>query len=227
MSRERLVIAIDGPAGSGKSTVAKALAKKLGYLYIDTGAMYRAVTLAGLRQGIDFEDPHRIAEVAESSKIELAPGEPQIKVMLDGENIENLIRTPEVSWLTSQKTANSPGVRERLVTRQRELGAAGGVVMEGRDIGTVVFPDADLKVYFQVSVEERTRRRIADFEARGIPFDPDLVRQEIEKRDREDQGRPQGALKKARGAVDVLGDGKPVETILSELVGLLPKDIGK
>jgi CMP/dCMP kinase len=221
---ERLpIIAIDGPAGSGKSTVAKALAKRLGFLYIDTGAMYRCVTLAALRLKVDFEDPAHLETVARSIQIRLEAGEDRLKVFLDGEEVENLLRTPEISWLTSQKTANVPGVRQALVAQQQALGAGGGVVMEGRDIATVVFPGADLKVYFDVSVEERTRRRIADFQKRGIDFEAAQVRHDIEKRDVEDRGRPLGALKKAEGSVTVLGDGKSVEDILAEIQGLLPK----
>ena len=220
---ERLpIIAIDGPAGSGKSTVAKALAKRLGYLYIDTGAMYRCVTLAALRRKIDFEDAAQLEQVARDITVQLEPGETRLNVYLDGEEVENLLRTPEISWLTSQKTANAPGVRHALVAQQQALGSKGGVVMEGRDIATVVFPNADLKVYFDVSVEERTRRRIADFQKRAIEFEAAQVKHDIEKRDAEDRSRPLGALKKAEGAVTVLGDGKSVEDILAEIQGLLP-----
>jgi cytidylate kinase len=215
------IIAIDGPAGSGKSTVAKALAKRLGFLYIDTGAMYRCVTLAALQRKIDFEDPAQLEQVARDIKIKLEAGESRLNVYLDGEEVENQLRTPEVSWLTSQKTANAPGVRHALVAQQQALGAQGGVVMEGRDIATVVFPGADLKIYFDVSVEERSRRRIADLQKRVIEFEAAQVKSDIEKRDAEDRSRPMGALKKAEGAITVLGDGKSVEDILAEILGLL------
>ena len=221
MAERAPIIAIDGPAGSGKSTVAKALAKRLGFLYIDTGAMYRCVTLASLRRKVDFEDASQLEQVARGIQIRLEPAEPRLKVFLDGEDVENQLRTPEISWLTSQKTANAPGVRAALVAQQQALGAQGGVVMEGRDIATVVFPSADLKIYFDVSVEERTRRRIADFQKRGIEFEAAQVRHDIEKRDTEDRSRPMGALKKAEGSVTVLGDGKSVEDILAEIQGLL------
>lgn len=219
---ERLpIIAIDGPAGSGKSTVAKALARRLGFLYIDTGAMYRCVTLASQRRKIDFEEAAELEEVARSIEIKLEASESGLKVYLDGEEVENKLRTPEISWLTSQKTANAPGVRAAMVAQQQALGAQGGVVMEGRDISTVVFPNADLKIFFDVSVEERTKRRIADFQKRGIEFEAAQVRHDIEKRDAEDRSRPMGALKKADGSVTVLGDGKSVEDILAEIQGLL------
>ena len=159
--------------------------------------------------------------MAAEISIRLEAGDPGLNVYLDGEEVENLLRTPEISWLTSQKTANAPGVRRALVGQQQALGAGGGVVMEGRDIATVVFPQADLKVYFDVSVEERTRRRIADLQKRGINFEAATVKSDIEKRDAEDRQRPIGALKKADGAVTVLGDGKSVEDILAEIQALL------
>jgi cytidylate kinase len=222
MGPKGLVIAIDGPAGSGKSTVAKVLAKRLGYTYIDSGAMYRCVTLAALRRQADFGDRDALARIASSVRIELKPSEDGLDVFLDGEDVENLIRTPEVSKLTSQATANSPGVRSALVGMQQAMGREGGVVMEGRDIGTVVFPRADLKVYFDVSVEERTRRRKLEFERRGIPFVEQELRGEIERRDAEDRKRPIGPLLRAADAHLVLGDGKSVETLLEELLALMP-----
>jgi cytidylate kinase len=221
VSERKPIIAIDGPAGSGKSTVAKALAKRLGFLYIDTGAMYRCVTLAALRRKADFEDPQQLEQIAKQVRIRLEPAEQRLNVFLDDEEVENLLRTPEISWLTSQKTANAVGVRHALVSQQQALGQGGGVVMEGRDIATVVFPNADLKIYFDVSVEERTRRRIADFQKRAIEFEAAKVKSDIEKRDAEDRSRPLGALKKAEGSVTVLGDGKSVEDILAEIQGLL------
>jgi cytidylate kinase len=223
MRAERLVIAIDGPAGSGKSTVAKALARRLGYLYIDTGAMYRCVTLAAKRRSVDFGDAAALAGVARGIRIGLEPGDLGLKVFLDGEEVDNEIRTPEVSRLTSQATANSPGVREALVARQRELGAEGGVVMEGRDIGTVVFPKADLKVYFDVTAAERAHRRVLDYQLRGIPFVAEQVRADIERRDAEDRGRPIGPLRQAEDARLVQGDGKTVEQIVEELLDLMPR----
>jgi cytidylate kinase len=222
MGPKGLVIAIDGPAGSGKSTLAKALARRLGYLYIDTGAMYRCVSLAALRAGADFSDPEALAKVAAAADIRLEPGGEALRVFLAGEEVENQIRTPEISRLTSRFTANSPGARAALVERQRLMGEAGGVVMEGRDIGTVVFPRADRKIFFEVSVQERTRRRILEFQRRGIDHDPAEVRSQIEQRDAEDRSRSIGPLVRAADAVEVHGDGKTVEQLLEEVLALLP-----
>jgi len=227
MGPKGLVIAIDGPAGSGKSTVAKALARRLHYLYIDSGAMYRCVTLAALRAHIEFTDSAALAALAEASEIRLEPGETGLRVFLNGEEVENLLRTPDISRRTSQFTANSSGVRAALVSQQREMGRSGGVVMEGRDIGTVVFPDADQKIYFDVSVDERARRRIHDYASRSIRHEPSDVLAEIERRDAEDRGRPLGSLRRAHDAALVQGDGKSVEAILDEIMALLPPDVAR
>jgi len=218
MFKRKPIIAIDGPAGSGKSTLAKALARRLGLLYIDTGAMYRAVTFEALRRGVNFEDAEALSKVAHEIKIRLEYDEQGTRVFIDGRPYGNEIRTPEISRLTSQVTANARGVREALVSQQWEMGKNGGVVMEGRDIGTVVFPDADLKLYFEVSVDERTRRRIKDFQDRGIAFDEGSVRADIERRDLEDKGRAWGALKRAEDAVFMQGDGKSVEELVEEIL---------
>lgn len=223
MPTKPLVIAIDGPAGSGKSTVAKELARSLGYIYIDTGAMYRCVTLAGMRQGVNFDDPMALEKLARSLRIELKPDPKGLLVFLDGEEVENLIRTPEISWHTSRKTANAPGVRQAMVARQRQMAEQGGLVMEGRDIGTVVFPNADLKVFFDVSVAERARRRILDYTQRGIPFVAEEVEHDIQRRDDEDRQRPISPLLQAQDAHLVLGDGKSVAQILDEIKALFPK----
>jgi cytidylate kinase len=219
---EKIIIAIDGPASSGKSTVAKLLAKKLAYLYVDTGAMYRTVTLAAQQAGVPWEDKEALARVAREAHLELQADHGEARVFLDGREVGNEIRTPEISRLTSQCTANSPGVRQALVARQQALGKSGGVVMEGRDISTVVFPQAELKVFLNASVAERARRRIKDFEARGIAYDASKVADDIHHRDEEDRQRPVGALIKAKDAVEVVADGKGPEEIVQEILSHWP-----
>lgn len=220
---EKITIAIDGPASSGKSTVARMLARKLGYLYVDTGAMYRTVTLASRQAGIDPSDQAALEKLSREASIELRPDQGEVRVFLDGREVGNEIRTPEISRLTSQYIANVPGVRRSLVARQRELGSQGGVVMEGRDISTVVFPQAQLKVFLNASVEERARRRIRDFQQRGIPYDAARVEDDIRSRDEEDRQRPVGALIHAPDAVEVVADGKGPEEIVEEILRHWPK----
>src|SRR5215471_7169152 len=164
MSNERrlVVIAIDGPAGAGKSTIAKGLAARLGFIYIDTGAMYRAVALWALRQGVDPGDRHRAEQLAIAAEIELLPG----RIRLNGEDVTEAIRTLEVSDGAS-KVAVIPGVRRAMVAKQRAIGQRTSVVMEGRDIGTIVFPDADVKIFLDAQPSERVRRRFLEECAKG------------------------------------------------------------
>nr|HQV31192.1 (d)CMP kinase [Calditrichia bacterium] len=160
MTSRAITIAIDGPAASGKSTTARLVAEKLGYLYLDSGAMYRAVTLAALRQGVDLADPQALAGLARQAQIRFEAGEKGIKTILDGRDVSDAIRTAEVTDHI-KPIASNPGVREALVAQQRRMGASGGVVMDGRDITTVVFPDAELKIFMEASAGERARRRVA------------------------------------------------------------------
>ncbi|RMH75186.1 MAG: (d)CMP kinase [Calditrichaeota bacterium] len=202
-SRNRKIkIAIDGPAASGKSTTAQMVARKLGYLYIDSGAMYRAVTLKALQEGIPLDDEERVARLAEALKFEFRPGEEAPHLFVNGEDVSHLIRTPEVTRNIRPVAAN-PRVREILVARQRQLGEQGGVVMDGRDITTVVFPDAELKIYMQASPEARARRRVEELRRRGIEADYEEVLEEILQRDRDDQSRSHGPLTIAPDAVIV------------------------
>ncbi|PYR60877.1 MAG: (d)CMP kinase [Acidobacteria bacterium] len=153
----RLIIAIDGPSGAGKGTVARAVAARLGYRHVDTGAMYRAVAWKALQQGLDPRDEANVARIADSASFDLEQG----RVRIDGHDVARAIRTPEID-AAAAAVARHPAVRRALVARQRLLGSGGGVVMEGRDIGTAVFPDADVKIYLDASPEERARRRAAD-----------------------------------------------------------------
>jgi cytidylate kinase len=219
-SPKKIIIAIDGPAGSGKGTLAKRLALELGYVYIDTGAMYRCVSLAAMRRGLDFGDKQALADLAEELDIRLETQAGALHVYLNGEEVDNAIRSPEISRLTSANVANVGGVRDAMLRRQRAIGAQGGVVMEGRDIGTDVFPGAQLKIYLDVSPQERARRRIADYQARGIAFDPAQVLEDISRRDAEDMGRPRGALRKTPDSKVIIGDGKSVDQLVAQALAL-------
>lgn len=192
-----IIVAIDGPAGAGKSTIARSVAERLGFLYIDTGAMYRAIALWALRTGTALDDMHRLEALAVSADLELVgPG----RIRLNGEDVSEAIREPAISEAAS-KVASVAGVRRALVEKQQELGESTSVVMEGRDIGTVVFPEAQVKFYLDASPEIRADRRAQDLTERGQDFSrEDLVR-EVEERDRRDRARAHSPLRQAEDAV--------------------------
>lgn len=197
-----MIVAIDGPSGAGKSTLAKRLARELGFMYLDTGAMYRALALKILRQGLDLDDQERLAALVNATKIDLIEARANLKVLLDGVDVSDLIRTPEVSQMASKVSA-FPVVRKRMLDLQRALGQNGSVVAEGRDIGTVIFPNAEVKIYLDASVNERARRRYEELRNRGraVSFE-DTVR-EIEERDKRDSERDLAPLKKAEDALAI------------------------
>jgi cytidylate kinase len=196
IKQKRIVVAIDGPSGAGKSTIAKRLADRLGFIYIDTGAMYRAVALWAVRQSTGFDDRHRMEQLALASEIELAPG----RILLNGEDVTAAIRTPEVTNGAS-RIAVIPGVRRAMVAKQREIGQKVSVVMEGRDIGTVVFPNADVKVFLDASIEERVRRRLAESHAKGVEVSESQLTAQMKERDERDSTRADAPLAQAPDAV--------------------------
>jgi len=189
------VVAIDGPAGAGKSTIAKRVAARLGFTYIDSGAMYRAVALWALRRNVDAGDMHRMEQLAIAAEIELLPG----RIRLNGEDVTDAIRTPEVSAGAS-KVAVIPGVRRALVAKQRAMGERASVVMEGRDIGTVVFPHADVKVFLDADPRERVRRRLGDVRAAGEEIPETALAAQMKERDQRDSTRADGPLAQAPDA---------------------------
>jgi len=197
---KKLVIAIDGPAASGKSTTSKIVAKRLGYLYVDTGAMYRAITLKVLQHKIKLDQQEEIDRLAEKTKIRLEQGEDELKVFLDNQDVTKAIRSQAVTKAVSAVSMRRK-VRDVLVREQRRMGQRGGVVLEGRDIGTVVFPDADLKIFMIADVEERANRRQKDLKKEGVDVPLDQLIKEIRERDRKDSGREISPLRKAKGAL--------------------------
>jgi len=195
-----LRIAIDGPAASGKSTTARMVAKALGFLYVDTGAMYRAVTLAVLEAGIDPGDAEAISKMAEHLEIDQTAEGAETHTHLNGRDVSLEIRLPEVTAVISQVSSH-PDLRRIMVGKQRELSRKGNVVMEGRDIGTVVIPDAEIKIYMQASLDQRAKRRLLELETRGVETTLKEIRSEINRRDDMDANRANSPLKAAPDAI--------------------------
>lgn len=216
----RPIVAIDGPSGVGKSTLSKLLARELGFINLDTGAMYRAVALAANRRGIDPADMAALGTLADAVVIDFARDAGIERVLLDGEDVSAAIRTPEISLLTSQVSA-CPAVREALVRRQRQLGAAGGVVLEGRDIGTVVFPEAEVKFFMVANPEERGRRRFLELQLKGATVDLAKTIAEVEARDSADSSRSHSPLRRAEDAVTIDTSALSIEQVLAEMLRVI------
>lgn len=216
---KRLTIAVDGPSGAGKSTVARSLAKRLGYDYVDTGAMYRSVALRVKERGISSGDESAIKKLALSLHIDFVTEGEKTYVFCDGEDITEAIRDPEISRLASY-ISKQKGLREALVRMQREMARGGGVVLEGRDIGTVVFPHAEVKFYLDAESEERVRRRHDELVEKGVMADFKETRQELMRRDHHDIHRDHSPLKKAEDAVLIDSTHRSVEEVVEEMIGI-------
>jgi len=212
----KLIIAIDGPSGVGKGTVARAIASELGYRHVDSGAMYRAVGWKALQLGVPFDREADIATLATTSPIDISAS----GVRIDGVDVTRAIRTPEIDK-ASAAVARLPKVREILVERQRGLGAGGGIVMEGRDIGTVVFPDADVKLYLDASAEERARRRANDPSHSGGPAALAEVANLLTERDRSDSTRAASPLYAAPDATIIDTTGAPIDQVVARVMPIV------
>ena len=220
-SHERFVIAIDGPAASGKSSVAAEVARRLDALIFDTGAVYRALTLAALDQGVSPEDGDALAALIDQVEISVIPPSEldgrQYDVRIDGRDVTWEVRDPAVDRAVSPVSAHAR-VRAGLLELQREIGRSGRVVMPGRDIGTVVMPDADLKIWLDASLDERARRRQRELEERGVDVSLDVVREEMEIRDRYDSSREEAPMEPARDAFVIETSGKTIEEVIDEVI---------
>lgn len=214
------IIAIDGPSGAGKSTIAKLLAKRLGFLYMDTGAMYRAIGLKALRMSCNLNDTEAIAAIAHGSTVELRPVPEGCRVLLDGADVTEAIRAEPVSQAASKVSAISE-VRKVLVAAQQTMGAAGSVVLEGRDTGTKVFPDADLKVFLDASEATRAKRRYQENLAKGVTLTLEETLAEINERDQRDSQRADSPLVQAEDAIYLDTSGKTVDEVLEEIARMV------
>lgn len=211
------VVTLDGPAAAGKSTTARALADRLGFQYVDTGAFYRALALGIADAGVGVDQPERVAEVARRTRIEVSGSPRDYHVRLDGVDVSERIRTPEVSELAS-RIAAIPEVRRVLVAQQRALRDSGPLVGEGRDLGTVVFPDAEVKVYLDADLDTRARRRLHELQARGLGVTLEAVREDLSRRDARDRGRADSPLEPAPDATRVDTSGLSMDEQLSAVL---------
>ncbi|MDH2879328.1 (d)CMP kinase [Bacillus cytotoxicus] len=223
---KRISIAIDGPAAAGKSTVAKVVAKQLSYVYIDTGAMYRTLTYAALKQKIDIENEEKLMEVLQSIRIEFQQGKDTQQVFLNGQDVSEVIRTPDVTNRVSI-VAKHRLVREEMVRRQQELAAQGGVVMDGRDIGTHVLPNAEVKIFMLASVEERAERRHLENMRKGFSSNLEQLKKEIAQRDKLDSEREVSPLKKAEDAFELDTTSLSIEEVVRNIMAIVSEALQK
>lgn len=213
-----LVVAIDGPAGAGKSTIARRVASKLGFVYIDTGAMYRAVALWAIRVGVDLDDMLKLEQLARAAHIEFQAGSNGIT--LNGEDVSAAIRTPELGDAAS-RVSTVAGVRRAMVEKQRAMGAEISVVMEGRDIGTVVFPEARIKIFLDARADERATRRSLELKEKGVAADPAEIARQITERDTRDRTRKEAPLMQAPDAVYLDTTGLSLDEVEQEVLRLI------
>lgn len=219
-------IALDGPAGAGKSTIAKKIAEELQFVYIDTGAMYRTLALACLKKQVDTGDEELVSETAEAAQLDIRYLDGVQHMFLDGEDVSDQIRTEEVSKAASD-TSKFQRVRTRLVALQQELAQRYNVVMDGRDIGTVVLPEADLKIFLTASVDVRAQRRYKEYQEKGIACDLESLREEIIQRDYNDSHRENSPLRKADDAVEVDSSEMGIQEVTDTIIGLYRKAVGQ
>ncbi|MCG7194318.1 (d)CMP kinase [Fructilactobacillus sanfranciscensis] len=226
MHKKELQVAIDGPASAGKSTVAKIVAKNFNYIYVDTGAMYRSITYKAIQNNINLNDENKIVELLHKTKITFTPGNPVQHVFIDGEEVTDKIRSEKVTNNVSTVAA-LPLIRRELVKRQQEIAKDGGVIMDGRDIGTTVLPNADLKIFLIASVKERAERRYIENQKKGINVTLEELKKEIEVRDYKDSHRKVSPLKKAKDAIEIDTTSLSIEQVSDKISSLIKKRIQK
>lgn len=223
-SGKNIVIAIDGPAGAGKTTTAREVARRLGFVHLDTGAMYRAIALQVIRRKGDLRDSEEIVRIASSTDLSIRFVNGQQRVFLGDEDVTDEVRSPEVTAAVTP-VCEIPGVRRLLVELQRQLGAQAHVVVEGRDIGTVVFPNADLKIYLTATLEERARRRLRDFSKTGKRLRYEDVAADLRKRDQRDAERADSPLKKADDAIEIDTTGLTLKEQVDKIIALYRRKV--
>jgi cytidylate kinase len=220
-----MIVAIDGPAGAGKSTVAREVARRLGAAYLDTGAMYRALAWLALERGIAPSDGQALAALARENPIEIEPTDDGDRVRVDGRDVTDVIRVPEVAADVSEVSAHA-GVREEMVTAQRALMSRGDWVSDGRDVGSTVRPDADLKVFLTATPSERARRRRAELAARGVELDEERVLEDVRRRDAADSSRAASPLRVAPGAIVIDSSGLDADEVTDRIMRMIAERAG-
>lgn len=223
--KEKISIAIDGPAAAGKSTVAKIVAKRLSYIYIDTGAMYRAITWKAMKHHVDLENEQALFDLLKKTEIELQKTDKGQNVYVDGQDVTNDIRLPEVSNHVSIVSKHE-FIRKEMVARQKLLASDGGVVMDGRDIGTHVLPNAEVKIFLKASVDERAKRRHEENMKKRIPSDLEQIKSDIAKRDKLDSERKIAPLRKAQDAIEIDTTSLSIEQVVNQIMAIVSERIG-